>query len=91
MTTLPPMVTLGLRFRRSQARLLRDLAERAKAGELPGAVSLFANAANAAGKGELLIVGGDSVDEIRALAQGFAIYGVTVPTVEMLSADTLER
>ena len=91
MTDPTVTVTLGLRFRRSQARLLRDLAERAKVNELPGAVSLFAQAADAARKGEPLIVGGSSVDEIRALADGFTIYGVAAPTVELLDAADVTR
>jgi len=76
---------MGLRFRKSQARLLRYLADRAKARELAfGAVSLFEKAAEAASAGEPLIVICDRPEEAIAMAAGFGQYGVVPPTVERL-------
>jgi len=75
---------MGLRFRKSQARVLRELANRAKARELPGAVSLFEKAAEAAASGEPLIVACSTPEEAVAMAAGFSQYGVVTPTIEQL-------
>lgn len=76
---------MGLRFRKSQARLLRDLADRARAREIPfGAVSLFEKAAEAASAGEPLIVICERPEEAIAMAAGFGQFGILPPSVEQL-------
>jgi hypothetical protein len=79
---LTPNMMMGLRFQKSQARILRNLAERAKARELAGAVSLFEKAAEAAAAGEPLLVACTAPEEAVAMAAGFSQYGVVPPTIE---------
>lgn len=79
---------IGLRFRRSQARTLRALAERAERRELGAeSVSLFRDAADAAATGEPLIVLCEQPLEAVLIAEGFTRYGVVKPAVEELSGD----
>lgn len=79
-------IKMALRFRKSQARVLRNLADEARSKALPGgAVTLFENAANAAGQGVPLMVLCTDPEEAKAMAEGFAMYGLVPPTVETLS------
>lgn len=73
---------VGFRFRRWDARTLRQLAERAKVRDLHEATALFDRAAIAAEVGEPLIVKATSAEEAIALAQGFSAYGVEPPIIE---------
>ena len=75
---------IGLRFDRRDARLLTELAERAKLREI-GEHQTFALAAEAAATGEPLIVECNSPIEVALMAQGYARYGVRQPTIEQLS------
>lgn len=77
---------IGLRFRRSQARTLRNIADRVRASELPNHhAALFDKAADAARTGEPLIVVCVDPLEAVALADGFTQYGVVRPVVDELS------
>jgi hypothetical protein len=79
-------VKAGLRFRRSQARVLRALVVRAEHRELPSAnVTFFRMAAEAAHTGEPLLVECTNEAELALLASGFAHFGVVPPTIEQVS------
>lgn len=81
------MIRVGLRFQHADAQLLRFLAERVKLMELGQRdVATFSSAAQAAETGEPLIVYAESLDEARLMAHGYSQYGVTVPTIDQLSA-----
>lgn len=78
-------MNIGLRFSKSQARVLNAIAARAKTKDLKADVTLFEKAADSAKKGEPLIVGCNSVDEVKRMAEGFVLLGVKRPTLEELS------
>lgn len=79
-------VRIGLRFRRSQARLLRDLAERCKVNDLGAQhVATFEQAAQAAASGEPLIVICMEPIEAVAMADGYTRFGVVRPSIEQLN------
>lgn len=80
-----PELMLGLRFARSQRRVLTALVQRAEAGELTAAAELFRKAAHAAGTGEPLIIVCQTRDEAVAMADGFVMYGVKRPVIEQLN------
>lgn len=73
---------VGFRFWPPDAGLLRALAHRIEIGELPGAVSTFSLPAEAAERGEPLLVEADTMEEARTLAQSYSLYGVTPPAIE---------
>ena len=77
---------VGLRFKRSQARLLRHLAARVRNSELPNShAAIFDAAAQAASTGEPLIVICRNQMEAQMMAAGYTQYGVTAPTIEQVS------
>ena len=76
---------VGLRFARSDLKILSTLAHRAAAKEMPEAVGLFRNAAAAAATGEPLVVRCSNVVEAMMIADGFTQYGVQRPAIEQLS------
>jgi len=90
------MITVGLRFQRKDAALLRLLAERVRLLELgerdtqgkpvAGIVSpmVFESAAVAAERGEPLVVQAENLDEVLAMANGYSLQGVSLPVIEQL-------
>jgi hypothetical protein len=87
------VIRVGLRFARRDARLLRLLADRVRAGDLgQQAVNTFAHAAEAAESGEpLIVICEHNADEALLMAAGYAQYGVTHPAVEELTGDRPAR
>jgi len=82
------MIRIGLRFRRSDARLLRDLADRVRQGEMGEQhVSTFRDAADAAATGEPLIVLCEEPFEAEMMADGYARFGVPRPAIEELTGQ----
>jgi hypothetical protein len=79
------MLKVGLRFRKSDARLLRHLADRVRNGEIQGTLSTFENAAEAARSGEPLIVVCDVLEEAHQMAALYRGCGTSMPAVEALS------
>lgn len=85
-------IRVGLRFRRGDARVLRNLADRVRAGELGAQhVATFASAADAAATGEPLIVQCESHLEAVMMADGYARWGVRRPAVEELTGQRPAR
>jgi len=79
-------LTVGLRFERNDATLLRALAERGKSEGLHvDKIGLFEKAAADAAVGEPLLVSCATIEEAYILADGFTLYGITRPTIEHLS------
>lgn len=80
------MPRVGLRFPRSQARPLRNIAERIHARELGAEhAALFESAAEAARTGEPLIVQCHDALEAVMIADGFPRWGIVRPAIEELS------
>lgn len=78
---------LGLRFRRGQARVLGEIANRCE--QIPDAhdqVTLFRSAAESARTGEPLIVECVEETEAIAMADGFTLWGASRPAVEDLAS-----
>lgn len=76
----------GLRFSKSQARVLSYIAMRIEMGELGNQHrKLFVDAADAARKGEPLIVHCSQPIEAVMMADGFTRFGVVRPDVEDLN------
>lgn len=81
-----PSLVMGLRFRKSQRRALRKLADDVGSLNLPGVdASLFEKAAQAAAEGEPLLVHCDSREEVEAMAAQFVQLGVVRPTIDELT------
>lgn len=81
-----PHLVVGLRFRRSQTRLLRNLVDHLEATNLPGVdISLYEKAREAAEAGEPLIVHCESREEVEAMAAGFVAVGVGRPEIDELT------
>lgn len=81
-----PEIVAGLRFRKSQARVLCNLADRVRGGELGNQhVEIFDKAAAAAAAGEPLVVYARDEVELHLLAGGFSQYGVVPPVIEDLN------
>ena len=79
---------VGLRFPRSQARVLRNLVERLNQADIDRShTSLFASAAQATAQGEPLIVVAENLLEVELMAEAFPKFGVVKPTIEELSGD----
>lgn len=77
---------IGLRFRRRQAPALRILAHRVRSAEIPNQhAGLFQGAADAAEKGEPLVIRCTQPVEAVLIAQGFANFGLRPPTIEDLN------
>lgn len=80
------MIRLGLRFERKDARQLRFLAGRVRAGELgEQAANVFDQAARAAALGEPLEVYCTDPYEAVQMAVAYMRYGITRPVIEELS------
>lgn len=77
-------LTLGLRFSRSSARVLRNIAAEA-ARHRTGDPGLFYKAAESAEDGEPLVVLCSSAAEVHEMASLFATLGVKRPAIEELS------
>lgn len=86
MTAGKPSIRIGLRFNRRDAKLLRELAERAGRRELTEARKVFSDAADAARTGEPLIVLCSTPVEARLMAAGYTRYGVAEPVLESLES-----
>jgi hypothetical protein len=85
--TPTPTIRVGLRFRRSSARTLQNIANRIRAGELPHqAVSTFELAADAARTGEPLIVECKDPMEAHLMAAGYVRFGIAMPAIETLTS-----
>lgn len=80
-----PPLRVGLRFKRRDAKALRWLAERVKAGEIGGDLSTFQGAAVSAETGEPLIVYCDDPREAHLMADLYVRLGITRPAVEELT------
>ena len=81
----PEIHEIGLRFDRSEARKLRDLADRVRADDLTADVSAFEQAATAAELGEPLQVTCTSVEEAHQLVAGYILNGIKRPAIEDLN------
>lgn len=82
------MLKVGLRFRKGDARLLRHLADRVRNGEIPGTLSTFEQAADAARTGEPLIVVCADPKEAHDMAALYGACGLSRrPAVEALSGQ----
>jgi hypothetical protein len=85
-------MTVGLRFHPTDARRLREIAQRIRAGELGKQhVGLFDKAADAAQTGEPLIVQCTDPVEAIVMADAFPSWGVGRPVVEELNSSTHSR
>jgi len=80
------LMRVGLRFSRSQARILRNLVAQLRADPPRGDfdISLFDKAAEAAENGEPLHVLCSDRDEAERMAAGFVLWGVKRPSMELL-------
>lgn len=77
---------VGLRFPRSQARVLRNVAQRLNQADVDREhTSLFDKAAEATAMGEPLIVFAENLLEVELMAAAFPRFGVVRPTIEELS------
>lgn len=84
------MIRVGLRFQQRDAPLLAHLAERVRSGDLgPRDVATFASAATAARTGEPLLVYCEDAAEAAMVAAGYALYGVTLPTIDEVAPTGL--
>lgn len=77
-------ITMGLRFRRGQARVIRNLADRLKpqGPKATAHVELFEKAAESAEEGVPLIVRCSHPAEATEMADLFTLYGLGRPAVE---------
>lgn len=77
------MIRAGLRFSRSDAKLLEELAERVRLAEMGAEpVQVFAGAADAARTGEPFIVWCEHPDELKMMADGYIKWGVRRPAID---------
>ena len=78
----PEHLTIPLRFAKSQARVLDAIIGRLKGeGVATENITLFEQAAEAARNAEPLMVQCSHVDEVRAMASQFALFGVKEPSI----------
>lgn len=77
-------LTVGLRFRYRDARVLRALAQRIRTGDLKGDIATFEQAATAAECGEPLEVHCTNLMEAQLVAGGYIRCGVTPTAIETL-------
>ena len=81
----------GLRFRRGDARVLRNHVEELKRHGIDRShISLFENAALAAENGEPLQVQAQTIDEVQSIASAFTFYGLRRPVIDDLSGQAVE-
>lgn len=81
----PASLTIGLRFKPSQAKVIAKLADQFEQTGQHDLVTLFRQASLHAKTGEPLLLEAESLEEARVTAAAFGLYpGVTVPTLEQL-------
>lgn len=77
---------LGLRFSKSQARVLRNLADQLRSTRAPGVdISLFDKAAESAARCEPLEVWCQDPSEVLMMAELFVRLGVKRPAIDDLT------
>lgn len=77
---------MGLRFRRSQKRVLRDLIQQMESLQPENFdIGLFRKALESVEVDEPLVVICDTPEEVKAMADGFALWGIVRPAVEELN------
>jgi hypothetical protein len=74
----------GLRFKRTDARVLYRLADRVRLGDMEGDLSTFEQAAISAERGEPLEIQCTPA-EAQALAVGYALNGTSLPTIDVFN------
>lgn len=77
----------GLRFDKSDARNLRDLADRVKATDLRADVSTYEQAALAAETGEPLQVHFTDIKDVVEMVALYVLHGIKQPTIEELNGS----
>lgn len=77
-------IRLGLRFSKSQARVLRNLATWCRANGVPGDIALYDRAAESAEDGEPLVVHCNDPAEVEQMQAAFVTLGVKRPVIEQL-------
>lgn len=83
-----PELLLGLRFPRSQIRILRNIVEQLRVERPEGVdISLFEKAHDSAVEGEPLQVRCSTRDEIEAMAHGFTLWGLRRPEIDELNGS----
>jgi len=81
-----PSLVMGLRFRKSQVRVLRNLIDWIEGNDVPGIdVSLYRKAMEAAAEGEPLLVHCDGREEVEEMAAAFVRLGLARPTIDELA------
>lgn len=78
------MISLGLRFRRSDVRVLTAI-RNAAAERGQGDVGLYDKAVAATQIGEPLVVVAETVDEVRTMAALFGTLGCRQPVIEEIN------
>lgn len=78
-------MTLGLRFSRSQVKVLRGIRDWATANRLEGDLSLYDKAIESTEIGEPLVVHCSDPAEVEEMADLFVRLGCKRPAVEQLS------
>lgn len=76
------MHRVGLHFRRSDARRLKEIARHCRTVGQPS--HLYAKAATAASHNDQLIVICDGKDDATMIADGFTLYGIERPSITLL-------
>lgn len=80
-------LTVGLRFKRDQARALATLANKLESDGQTEHVSLFRQASDHARRGEPLIVVGENLMEIELMVAAFGQFpGVIEPIIQDVAA-----
>ena len=82
----PEVHHIGLRWRKSQLRVLRNIRERALDAKVPS-VQLYDNAIAAVERGEPLVVICERPEEALAIAHGFVNLGAAMPELEDIDPD----
>lgn len=78
-------ILIGLRFRKSQARVIRNVIAGLRERGLTQPIGLFTQAAEAAQSGEPLQVRAQNLEEAQKLAATFTVFGIARPAIEPLS------
>lgn len=82
-------LVVGLRFPKSQARVLRNIATDLRSLQPEGVdISLFDKAAESAAAGEPLIVRCTEPQEAELIAHGFVMWGVQRPAIDAMNGTT---
>jgi hypothetical protein len=78
-------IRVGLRFQRRDQQRLEAMADRVRRGEIPGDITTFSSAADAARTGEPLIVYCEKPAEAHLMADLYVRLGISRPAVEELT------